>query len=180
MLNELQSFNKNLKFKEVSDCDPPTRKRNIKPIHKGENDNRLPLTIRKHHDSYCQVCHNLGCSFSKEKIDLSNYPNSMYHLGVDEDMSDEKIKELTESKSIKKANEIHDKFKNQLVENRLIERKNKSSPEQELYEPLVGWYKDYLLSNGYSNPLVYDTSAFYLDNFIIQNDLYNDFGLFND
>ena len=74
MFDELYEHNIAVEFDSLDECSPPkaVSLNKVKPTHLGETDKRLPEEIRKHHDSFCQICSNLGCSFMNEKLSQSS------------------------------------------------------------------------------------------------------------
>ena len=183
MFDELKEHNIKVGFSENDDCTPPKSitLNKVKPFHPGENDKRLPSSIRKHHDSFCQVCSNLGCHFMNMKLEESENPEMLYLTGnVDSATYElkkgeyyEKSKSLAEAIHLKKSKKLKDKI------NKLNTR-IRTNPEQKLYEPLTIYYQKFLNKKYKSNSLVHDTSAFYLDKFILQNDLVDDFEFCNE
>ena len=184
MFNELFEHNISVEFDSLDECSPPkaVSLNKVKPTHLGENDKRLPEEIRKHHDSFCQICSNLGCTFMNEKLSQSSNPELMYLTGSEN--NDESFEEVL-SKYITKSNtlaeEIHEKKAAKLEQkiNR-INKISRTNPEQQLYEPLSKFYQIYLSEKYSTDSKVHDTSAYYLDKFIIQNDLHEEFDFCNE
>ena len=184
MFKELCDHNIAFGFDQKEDCTPPnviSLNKGVKPIHPGENDKRLPIEIRKHHDSFCQICSNLGCKFMKNSLENSNNKELLYLTGVDDDKNYEDLLSQFTLKSETLASVIHSdkgtKFAAKIKKLNTIIRTN---PEQQLYEPLANYYENYLNEKYSTISKVHDTSAFYLDKFIMQNDLFEEFQFCND
>lgn len=183
MFEELKSHNESVGFNSDDDCNPPKKVtfKDIKPIHPGEQDKRLPPAVRRHHDKYCQVCSNLGCIFMHRALKESKNPALLYLTGQDGVLDAKEIEKIYLQKSIELAEAIHTKNKvgfEKKIEN--LQRRAKGNPEQQLYAPLVEYYEKYLTSKYKTPAKVHDTSAFYLDKFIIQNDLIEAFDFCNE
>lgn len=183
MFDELIGHNDSVVFENDEDCIPPKviGQGGLKPIHPGESDLRLPESIRKHHDGFCQICHNLGCSYSNEAISKAKNPKVYYLTGKDLSVDAEVVERQRLQVSYEKAERIHEsrvgfaKAKKSKALNA-----TRGNPEQELYEPLSTWYRNHLISQGHSKALVHDTSSFYLDQFIEKNNLFEDFDFCNE
>lgn len=184
MFDELYNHNILVEFDKLDECSPPklVSLNKVKPTHLGENDKRLPEEIRKHHDSFCQICSNQGCTFMNQKLGQSSTPELLYLTGSDSHSeSFEEISIKYQAKSDTLAAEIHSKKASKLEQkiNR-INKANRTNPEQQLYEPLSKYYQEYLNKKYSTESKVHDTSAYYLDKFIIQNDLYEEFDFCNE
>jgi len=178
MFDELRNHNNKMIFDNNEDCIPPKpiTKSTLKAYHFGENDARISEEVRKHCDSYWQVCHNLGCTISNYAITKSKYPDIMYLTGKDEYY--DIIKKNIEY--IEYRNELTKKIINKYNKSKIIESIQKvqpyrENPEQMLYAPISIWLEKYLQNINFKNVKVHDTSSKYLNNFIMQNNLYNDF-----
>jgi hypothetical protein len=183
MFEELKSHNELVGFNSEDDCNPPKKVafKDIKPIHPGEKDKRLPAAVRMHHDKYCQVCSNMGCIFMHRALEESENPNLLYLTGQEGLLNAKEIEKIYLQKSIELAEAIHAKNKvvfEEKVENQ--QRRLRSNPEQQLYAPLVEYYEKYLIGKYQTPAQVHDTSAFYLDKFIVQNDLIEAFDFCNE
>ena len=183
MFDELRSHNKKVGFDETDDCLPPKKITigKVNAIHPGETDKRLPSEIRKHHNGYCQICSNLGCVFMDNALKKSNNPKLLYLTGQDGDGDANKIEKEYLRKSEEMAAAIHLKKESQFkIKLKKLEIRIRTNPEQKLYEPLVKYYEIYLAKKYLTEAKVHDTSAFYLDKFIIQNDLLDVFDFCNE
>ncbi len=183
MFEELKSHNELVGFNSEDDCDPPKKVtfNDVKPIHPGEQDKRLPPAVRRHHDKYCQVCSNMGCIFMHRAIEASENPGLLYLTGQDGLRDVKEIEKIYLRKSIELAEVIH--AKNKIVFEEKVanqQRRLRSNPEQQLYAPLVEYYEKYLIEKYQTPAKVHDTSAFYLDKFIVQNDLIKAFDFCNE
>ncbi len=179
MFNELVEHNNSVQFDTIDECNPPKviSLNKVKPVHEGENDKRLPLEVRKHHDGFCQICSNLGCKYMRESLEKSSNPDLLYLTGKEtNDLKVGEVLSLYKQKSEELAAEIHTK-KALFLQNKITKlvAKSRSNPEQQLYKPLVQYYEEYLNEKYSVNSKVHDTSAFFLDRFIIQNDLLSEF-----
>lgn len=176
MFNELVAHNLKVDFDSNDDCNPPNpiSKGQLKPYHLGESDTRIPLKIRKHYDAYWQVCNDIGCVFSNECIKNSYNPKLLYLLGKTDGDSHTVAEELDDYRK-KLTNKIIDKNKTHEVKRETkITKIIRTNPEQKLYKPISEWLeKD--LKHSFSESKVHDTSAYYLDKFILQNNLYDEF-----
>lgn len=183
MFDELKSHNQDVGFDSDEDCNPPKKVliNKVKPLHPGEKDKRLPVAIRKHHDSYCQICSNLGCIFMAEALAEAQNPTLLYLTGEDSPYDANFIQKQYLEKSSKLTAEIQSKketkFKAKLAK---LETKIRTNPEQKLYAPLVEFYENYLTNKYGTTAKVHDTSAYFLDRFIIQNDLLEEFDFCNE
>jgi hypothetical protein len=178
MFNELCEHNNSVGFTDKDNCSPPSviNLSKVKPTHFGEKDKRLPIQIRKHHDSYCQICYNMGCKIIKKAIEESKNKELFYLTGIDNETNVEEKKIEYNKKSNELSETIQKNNKNKLT-NKLkkIEIKIRTNPEQKLYKPLTEYYEKYLNRKYVTISKVHDTSAFYLDKFIIQNDLFDEY-----
>ncbi len=178
MFDELKNHNEQVVFENSDDCRPPKPigPASIKPYHFSESDTRIPPEIRKHYDAYWQVCHDLGCIYAKESISKSRNPDLAFITGEDVEGDfdelnskiDIKRKQITD-KIIQKYEDREEKEKKKLI------KTIRENPEKKLYEPISKWFTDYLSTKFSEEVKVHDTSSFYLDKFIIQNDLYDEF-----
>ena len=182
MFEELSQHNIHVGFSNTDDCVPPSKItiNKVKPVHEGETDKRLPPAVRKHHDSYCQVCANMGCTFMADALNNSKNPELLYLTGQDKIGDVGTLKKLFADKSKELANVIH-AGKAEVLRLKLkgLERAVRMNPEQKLYAPLVAFYQTFLTKKYNSEAKVHDTSAYYLDKFIIQNDLLEVFDFCN-
>lgn len=175
MFEELSNHNKKAVFDSNEDCNAPSpiTKKQLKVYHKEENSKKIPECTRTHCDAFWQVCANMGCKYAQKELagDRSYY--------------------LTGIKNCQNAGEILETFDNirntitqQSIESgeKIIEKKTvkeqtiiRTNPEQQLYKPMC-LYLEKVLSEKYKQKvIVHDTSAFYLDKFIVQNGLEQEF-----
>ncbi|MFH1825135.1 MAG: hypothetical protein ABH873_07945 [Candidatus Firestonebacteria bacterium] len=178
MFDELKNHNKRVSFDNNDDCNPPKSigKGKLKPYHFGEKDKRIPNQIRKHHDSYWQVCNNIGCTFSNKNISKCKNKEICYLTGKDSEMDGKLINEKFHKIRKELTNKIIEKNNNEFNKKEIkLDKKKKTNPEQQLYQPISIWFKDYLEYKGFRGVKVHDTSAYYLDKFVIQNDLHKEF-----
>jgi len=178
MFTELLNHNKKVEFDYTDDCDPPKpiTAGTIKPYHFGEKDGRIPNEVRGHFDAFWQVCNNLGCVYAKECISKANSPDTVFALGKESDKDFSIIKEEMDKKRKELTDKIVEKYKvksEKKIEK--VKRKAKDNPEQKLYEPISNWFTKYLMNEFKEDVKVHDTSSFYLDRFIMQNNLFEQF-----
>lgn len=178
MFNELREHNRKVGFDNNDDCNPPKPigLGKLKPYHFGENDKRIPKQVRKHCDAYWQVCDDMGCIFSDKNISKSENKEIYYLTGKDQDLNLKEIEKEFNNKRKKITKAIIKKNQNKIkTKESKITKEQRKNPEQRLYEPISRWFKGYLKLNSFENTKVHDTSAYYLDKFILQNDLYDEF-----
>lgn len=178
MFNELIQHNKKVIFENSDDCEPPKpiTKANLKSYHFGENDPRIPVKARKHYDAYWQVCHDLGCLYTEKCIAMAKNKQVMYITGKDEKIDPQYIAKEYDLLRNDLTKNIVDKYKSkdEVKEKTRIETK-RTNPEQQLYEPITIWLNEYLRNKYKEDVKVHDTSSFYLDKFIAQNNLFDQF-----
>lgn len=178
MFKELIKHNEKVGFDNSDDCLPPKpiSSKTLKPYHYGENDPRIPLKIRKHYDAYWQVCNDLGCIFSKTCLKSSKNSEVYYLTGKNNNLI---LKDVSAQYVIKRkelTNQVIEKYKNHKVRNKQTNTNfQKSNPEQKLYGPVSEWLKKFLMQKYSQEAVVYNTSSFYLDKFILQNNLFDQF-----
>lgn len=175
MFEELAKHNQNAIFDSNEDCSAPTKitKKQLKVYHNEESSKKIPECTRKHCDAFWQVCANMGCKYTLDKIkDDINY----YNTGI-ENCSDansilqefHSIREIQTQKSIESGQKIVDKKEEK--ERKII----RTNPEQQLYAPMCEYLSKVLVEKYKQEVIVHDTSAFYLDKFIVQKGLEEEF-----
>ena len=175
MFKELAQHNKKAVFDSNEDCNAPTKitKKQLKVNHMEEHSTKIPKNTRFHCDRYWQVCANLGCKYVQEKLAGDrNY----YLTGIKDCQNPDKI--------IKEFEEIRRELtaKSEEKGKKLFEKKEKkeratirTNPEQQLYEPMCLYLEKFLSEKYKQEVVVHDTSAFYLDKFIVQKGLEQEF-----
>lgn len=184
MFTELINHNKKVNFNLLEDCNPPSlvSKKRIKAFHPGEEDIRIPLEVRKHFDAYWQVCHNLGCIYSKEQINNAKNPEIMLLEGKDED----KDKDIIYQEFNHDRQKLTDKILlNYRFDGGKMEVPSKNAtphdnPEAKLYKPISDWFKFYLSKKYSGGIMAHDTSSYYLDRFIFKNNLFETFEFYTE
>jgi hypothetical protein len=181
MFNELVDFNNKVSFNSSEDCNPPSpiSLKSVKPFHPGENDPRIPSVIRKHYNAYWQVCNDIGCVFSKRCINESKTPELLFLTGKEGNEKTDVIRKEYEKQSKKLTEEIEKQHKN-IVKKKSLKIAKKTDPEEKLYEPISKWLQNYLEKEYSQEVKTHDTSSFYLDKFIAQNNLFEEFEFCNE
>lgn len=175
MFEELANHNLKAEFDTSENCNAPTQitKKQLKPYHLEENSKKIPYCTRKHCDAFWQVCHNMGCKYTNTEIagnekyyntGIKNCTNYIAAIGEFNNIRNIiTSKGLEEGKNVYKQKEIR------------VLRKTKTNPEQQLYAPMCKYLAITLKDKYKENIAVHDTSAFYLDKFISQNGLEEEF-----
>lgn len=169
LFEELIKHNEAADFTGVTEDWFPPSTAKPKAYHPGEADPRIPEVVRKHFDAFWQINLALGCKYLQAYVSKLENPRIFGITGKDEPLDlekvtkewDEKRKELTQE--IIKSNEETEKHNNvKKAKNRAL----RTTPELELYEPIKNYMKVYLRSSYGSDPIVYDTSAYNLNQFL--------------
>ena len=175
MFEELATHNKNAIFDSDENCNAPTSitKKQLKAYHKEENSKKIPECTRSHCDAFWQVCANMGCKYAIAEL---NGDENYYLTGIkncknaDEILRDfDNIRRANTEKSIESGIKL---IKKKEAKKRTIIRTN---PEQQLYEPICSYLEKFLSEKYRQDVVVHDTSAFYLDKFIVQKGLEQEF-----
>jgi len=178
MFNELINHNKKVKFnKEEIFSISHINKGQIKPFHPAENDSRLPKEFKgEHFDASWQIALKLNCKYLKKQFEKYENKEIAYLTGKDEEKNlKEVLKEYNDirNEKTKKVEKLRQK-----VEEEIIKKENKrtrTNPEQKLYAPICK-YLEKMFSILYKEEVkFYDTSSFYLNRFILENNLYEEF-----
>lgn len=184
VFEELVAHNESIGFPAPDKCVPPykIRPNQFKIKHEGEDEKRLPPELKgKHFDAYWQVCWKLGCSQirrQKEKFNNSEYCfitgakdyESKQKIGAD------KLKKIyaeIEEKREQKLKNAKQKWSKIEKEKKPTIRKERSSPEASLYEPMRKWLEKFLMKKFGGTIHSFDTSKQYLSNFLSQADISN-------
>jgi len=178
MFLELVKHNKRIKFdgKDIFGISPVNIGQ-IKPYHPEENNTKLPIEIKgKHFDASWQIALKLGSSYIKEQFDGAKYKDVLYLTGKDEDLNySEELKRFEEIRD-KKTREVESERKK--VEEEISKREEKrirTNPEQRLYFPLCEYLSNHF-SRVYKEKIkFYDTSSFYLNKFISESNVSDEF-----
>lgn len=175
MFKELATHNKNAVFDSDENCSAPTKItiKQLKVYHAEEQSQKIPECTRTHCDAFWQVCANMGCKYANQVIKGNkNY----YLLGTASDSSVattlqdfDKARRTATEKAIASGQEI---TKKKEAKQRVFDRSN---PEQQLYAPMCTYLTNALHEKYQQDVLVHDTSAFYLDKFIVQHGLEQEF-----
>jgi len=179
LFKELIDHNELVLFDSMDDCDAPTTigMSKVKPFHFGETDPRIPTPARCHVDSFWQVCHRMGCTYTNNKINDSSDKDAYYLAGMDKptDFAKEARKRGRKSSALRSfIVSKHKKTASKAAAK--ITSTKKSSPESDLYEPISKWLRNELIKTKV-NAKAHDTSSSYLYNFILKNNLHKDFEL---
>ena len=175
MFEELANHNQNANFDSNEDCTAPTKitKMQLKVYHKEETSKKIPECTRKHCDAFWQVCANMGCEYALGKIngDINYYNTGIENCSDADSILQEfhSIRKIRTQKSIECGQKIINKKEEK-------ERKNiRTNPEQQLYAPICEYLSKVLVEKYNQDVIVHDTSAFYLDKFIVQKGLEKEF-----
>ncbi len=178
MFKELMIHNKNLGVytKDIYGISP-INKGQIKPYHPAENDLRLPLEIRKKHfDASWQIALRLGSELIKKQFDKCNYKKIVYLTGKDKSLNLDEISKVYEEirkEKTKKVEELRKKTESEISIKE--EKRIRTNPEQKLYIPIREYLEKTFSEIYKENVKFYDTSSFYLNKFILENNLYDEF-----
>ena len=177
MFLELIQYNQYCSFQIKEDCVAPSTitKSDVKPKHPEENSHRIPEEARKHCDAFWQVCLGLGCTQCAQKLQLAQHKDALLTFGQDLNDIEYNAKKTeydewknTQDKKAKDLIEDAERQQEDLSTTRAT--RERTSPEQKLYAPIVAWYKRQL-ERFSADPFVADTSSRNLDKFIDENDL---------
>jgi hypothetical protein len=178
MFEELVFHNKKIKFnKEEAFSISSINKGQIKPFHPAENDSRLPVELKgTHFDSSWQIALGLGCRLILNQFNKTKNKEAVYLTGKDEEIDLNKISkdyELIRKDKTEMVERLRKK-----VEEEIIKKENKrvrTNPEQKLYAPICKYLEETFSKIYKENVKFYDTSSFYLNRFILENNLYDEF-----
>lgn len=179
MMKELIDHNLAASFSKKEDCDAPSTigAAKIKAIHLGESDSRIPLPVRCHIDAFWQVCHKMGCQQTNTKINGSKNKDVFYLTGCDKGLNISHEQQIRQRASKDLSDKIIQSYQGAtapLIASQKSKGRIRTTPEADLYEPIKEWLDKDLKRQGL-NSKVYDTSSFYLDKFILQNNLFDIF-----
>ena len=175
MFEELANHNKKAIFDTNEDCTAPTKisLTQLKVYHAEEQSQKIPTCTRSHCDAFWQVCANMGCKSVRKAIDGDrNY----YLTGVKNVPNPDAL--LSEFHNVRKIETEKANASGQKItakkeaKQKVTERTN---PEQQLYAPMCTYLTQDLEERYKQNVIVHDTSAFYLDKFIVQHGLEKEF-----
>jgi hypothetical protein len=178
MFSELVNHNKKIKFKgEDIFGISPINNGQIKPHHPEENNSKLPLEIRGiHFDASWQIALKLGCRYLEKDFKKAKHKQIFYLTGKDEDL--DYSKQLKRFEEIRKNKTIAIESERKKAEEELSkkeERRIRTNPEQKLYAPLCEYLRSYF-SKVYNEEIrFYDTSSFYLNKFISESNISEEF-----
>ncbi len=169
---ELLQHNLNAVFKDKQDWYPPSKFgiAQVKPLHPGEQDLRIPTEVRRHINAFWQINLHMGCKFLNSIKSKCQFPK-MYELNGEDKDGYETTKLLYEEISKKKHDEIFAKYelKKQNKEINTAPKKRRTAPEAETYPPLVAYFQTHL-EKKYAQPVdTFDTSAGNLNAFLKNN-----------
>ncbi len=178
MFLELVNHNKKIKFnsKEIFSITSINRGQ-IKPYHPEENNPKLPKEIRGiHFDASWQIALKLRCKYLEKDFNKSKNKAILYLTGKEENLDyDEELKKFEEIRKEKTKEVESDRKK---VEDELLKKEEKrirTNPEQKLYAPLCDHLSNYFSKLYKENIKFYDTSSFYLNKFILESNVSNEF-----
>ena len=118
----------------------------------------------------------MGCKQTNSKIDNSKDKDVFYLTGCDKALDFSQELRTRQKISNELSNQIVGKYQSTtpLIVSQKLKKRVRTTPEANLYEPIKTWLEDELKRLGL-NSKVYDTSSFYLDKFILQNNLFDIF-----
>jgi len=178
MLLELVNHNKKIKFKGKDIFGiTPINKGQIKPYHPEENNPKLPKEIKGiHFDTSWQIALKLGCKYIQKQFDATKNKDIVYLTGKDEKL--EYKKELNEFEEIRKKKTEEVESERKKVEEEIFKKEEKrirTNPEQKLYAPICSYLSKHF-SGVYKEKIIfYDTSSFYLNKFISESNVSEEF-----
>lgn len=175
MFEELATHNKNAIFDSDEDCNAPTTitKKQLKVYHKEENSKKIPECTRTHCDAFWQVCANMGCKYAVAEL---NGNKNYYSTGIKNCLNaSEVLKNFDSIRKFITAKSIESGIK--LIEKKETKERTiiRTNPEQQLYKPMCLYLEKFLSEKYKQEVVVHDTSAFYLDKFIVQKGLEQEF-----
>jgi len=178
MFEELVLHNQKVKFnKEDNFGISKINKGQIKPFHPAENDSRLPPELKgKHFDSSWQIALKLGCRLILNQFNKSKNKKIVYLTGKDEKVNFNEISkeyDVIRKNKTEKVEKIRKKVEEEIIKKET--KRIRTNPEQKLYAPICK-YLGKMFSKLYKEKVkFYDTSSFYLNRFILENNLYDEF-----
>lgn len=178
MFLELIKHNKRVKFdgKDIFGISP-INKGQIKPYHPEENNPKLPLEIRgTHFDASWQVALKLGSRYIEKQFNSAKNKEILYLTGKDENLNYEeefrKIEEIRKEKT--KEVELERKKAEEEI-TRKEERRIRTNPEQKLYAPICEYLGKHFSKVYQEKVDFHDTSSFYLNKFISESNVSDEF-----
>jgi hypothetical protein len=178
MFLELINHNKKVKFsgKDVFGI-APINKGQIKPYHPEENSSKLPSEIRGiHFDASWQIALKLGSKYIGKQFNSARNKKILYLTGKDEHLNYKE--ELKKVEKIRKEKTKEAKLERKKTEEDISKKEEKrirTNPEQILYAPICKYLSKYF-SKLYKNKVkFYDTSSYYLNKFIFESNVSEEF-----
>jgi len=178
MLLELVNHNKRVEFngKDIFGI-APINKGQIKPYHPEENSSKLPLEIKGiHFDASWQIALKLGSEYIKKQFNSAKNKEIFYLTGKDENLNYREELEKIEETRKEKTKEVESERKK--VEEEILKKEEKrirTNPEQKLYAPLCKYLSEYFSKLYKEKVEFYDTSSFYLNKFISESNISDEF-----
>jgi len=178
MFLELVNHNKRVKFdrKDIFGI-ALINKGQIKPYHPEENNSKLPSEIRGiHFDASWQIALKLGSKYIGKQFNSAKNKEIFYLTGKDENLDYKR--ELKKIEEIRKEKTKEVELERKKVEEEITKKEEKRiriNPEQKLYAPLCE-YLSKSLSKLYKDKVeFYDTSSYYLNKFISERNISEEF-----
>ncbi|MFH0831720.1 MAG: hypothetical protein V1886_02530 [archaeon] len=178
MFLELVQHNKKIKFdgKDIFGI-APIDNGQIKPYHPEENNTKLPIEIKGiHFDASWQIALKLGSNYIKNQFNTAKYKEILYLTGKDEDLDYSEELKKVEGIRNKKTKEVESE--REKVEEEISKREEKrirTNPEQRLYLPLCEYLGNHFSKLYKEKIKFYDTSSFYLNKFISESNVSEEF-----
>jgi hypothetical protein len=178
MFLELIRHNKKIKFsgKDIFGI-APINKGQIKPYHPEENNTKLPIEIRgMHFDASWQIALKLGSLYIKRQFDSAKNKKVLYLTGKDDNLDYKK--ELEKIEEIRREKTIEVELERKKVEEEISKREEKrirTNPEQKLYSPLCEYLSVHFSKLYREEIKFYDTSSYYLNKFISESNISDEF-----
>jgi hypothetical protein len=169
LFQELLQHNLKTGFSDKQDWFPPSKItiNQVKSLHPGEDDIRIPLAARKHVNAFWQINLMMGCKYLNAAMNSCQNPK-MYALTAEDKINYYEVEHSFYEKSLSLKTEIlrnHSEKKNAKTE-QSKNRRVRTTPEAETYPPLVDFFGRYL-SSKYSQVVdTFDTSAGNLNAFL--------------
>lgn len=178
MFLELVNHNKKINFKgkDVFGISP-INKGQVKPYHPEEKSQKLPKEIRgMHFDASWQIALRLGCKYIEDQFTTAKHKEIFYLTGKDENLNySEELKKFEEIRK-EKTKKVESERKE--VEEEISKREEKrirTNPEQKLYLPLCEYLGNHFSEVYKEKVRFYDTSSFYLNKFISESNVSEEF-----
>jgi len=178
MFLELVNHNKKINFNSKDKFGiAPINKGQIKPYHPEENNSKLPLEIRgKHFDASWQIALKLGSKYIEKQFNSAKNKEVYYLTGKDENLNYKE--ELEKIEKIRRDKTAEVELERKKVEDEISKKEEKrirTNPEQKLYAPLCEYLSTHFSKLYKEEIIFYDTSSYYLNKFISESNVSDEF-----